>query len=202
MSLFSQRLRQALQDSVYSASSLARKLGLSRQTLSAYLTGTRTPKAPTLRALAQALRVSEAWLSGQDVPRTRFDPSELSAAPGLQSPPVFLEKPDPAGGHPHAVPVSPACDTAFLCPDDSLKGARVEKGDLVLIRFAKEVPSGTLAAVLVNGQVQLRRWYRTEKSILLESANPDYPPQLFYHDEKNDVQLIGPIVGFISLFSS
>ena len=38
MSLFSQRLRQALQDSVYSASSLARKLGLSRQTLSAYLT--------------------------------------------------------------------------------------------------------------------------------------------------------------------
>ena len=200
MSLCAQRLKQALQDSVYSASSLARKLGLSRQTLSAYLTGSRTPKAPTLRALAQALRVSEAWLSGQDVPRTRFDPSELSAAPGLQPPPAFLEKPDPAGGHPHAVPVSPACDAAFLCPDNSLKGARVEKGDLILIRFAKEVPSGTLAAVLVNGQVQLRRWYRTEKSILLERANPDYPPQLFTTDNTNDVQLIGPLVGFVARF--
>ena len=200
MSLCAQRLKQALQDSVYSASSLARKLGLSRQTLSAYITGTRTPKAPTLRALAQALRVSEAWMSGQDVPRTRLDPAELSAAPGLLPPPAFLEKPDPAGGTPHAAPVSPPCDAAFLCPDDSLQGARVEKGDLVLIRFAKEAPSGALVAVLVNGQVQLRRWYRTEKTILLESANPDYPPQLFTTDNTNDVQLIGPLVGFVARF--
>ena len=46
---------------------LADKLGISKQSVSAYLNGTRRPKQLTISAIAQILRVDPAWLMGYDV---------------------------------------------------------------------------------------------------------------------------------------
>lgn len=54
---------------------LVRRLGLSKQTISAYKNGTRKPKTPTIRAIAKELDVSETWLLGYDVPEN--DVSDL-----------------------------------------------------------------------------------------------------------------------------
>lgn len=53
----------------------ARRLGLSKQTISAYKNGTRKPKTPTIKAIAKELDVSETWLLGYDVPEN--DVSDL-----------------------------------------------------------------------------------------------------------------------------
>lgn len=75
---FPARLRSAMGSR--SVTSLAAEAGVSKQTISAYLTGVRKPKRVMLAELARVLCVSEAWLLGYDVPKERIVPtdSELS----------------------------------------------------------------------------------------------------------------------------
>lgn len=64
MAIFSDRLREALELRNMKPSVLSYKTGISESALSHYLKGDYEPKAKKLRLIAEALRVSEAWLSG------------------------------------------------------------------------------------------------------------------------------------------
>ena len=64
MAIFSDRLREALELRNMKPSVLSYKTGISESALSHYLKGDYEPKAKKLRLLAEALRVSESWLSG------------------------------------------------------------------------------------------------------------------------------------------
>lgn len=76
VSSFSARFSKALLDyPSWYTKQLAKRLGLSKQTISAYKNGTRKPKTPTIRAIAKELDVSETWLLGYDVPEN--DVSDL-----------------------------------------------------------------------------------------------------------------------------
>ena len=67
ISSFPERLRQCLNDnSSLSATILADQIGLSKQAISMYLSGARKPKRPTIKVIADALNVNEAWLIGYD----------------------------------------------------------------------------------------------------------------------------------------
>lgn len=73
VSTFSERLKQCLENnSSLSATLLAEHIGLSKQAISMYISGQRKPKRPTVKAIAEALNVSEAWLIGYDVPMKRI----------------------------------------------------------------------------------------------------------------------------------
>ncbi|MDD7484327.1 MAG: LexA family transcriptional regulator [Clostridia bacterium] len=200
-SSFPQRLREALESSVYNTSTLGAKLGLSRQTISAYLTGARVPKEPTLRALAEVLRVSDQWLMGKDVPRARLDPADILAAPGLGTAPALQKKPlfpmqDPALPVPEFCP----CDVTLLCPDDSMQNERLRKGDMLYIRLTPHIENDQLAAVQVGNTVLIRRWYRKGSAILLQSGHPAFPPLLFSGDERDGLRPIGIVTGFTARF--
>lgn len=71
VSSFSERLKIALGD--MTASELAKKIGLSKQAVSTYITGVRSPKLPVIKSLSSVLNVNEAWLMGYDVPQKRGD---------------------------------------------------------------------------------------------------------------------------------
>ena len=60
---------------------------------------------------------------------------------------------------------------------DSMIGARIHNGDLLLIRKQDTVENGEIAAVLINGEeAVLKRVYKHNGMIVLQSENPDYPP--------------------------
>lgn len=61
------RLKEALEGS--SASALAEQIGMSKQAISAYITGVRNPKRPVISVMAEALNVSVLWLMGYDAPK-------------------------------------------------------------------------------------------------------------------------------------
>lgn len=63
---FSERFREAFGDR--NATEFAQELGLSKQSISAYLNGTRNPIRTTTEAIAIKLDVSPVWLCGFDVP--------------------------------------------------------------------------------------------------------------------------------------
>lgn len=67
ISSFAERLTDAM--SGMTVSEFARFLGISKQSVSAYLSGNRCPKRLTISAIAQSLDLNPAWLMGYDVPK-------------------------------------------------------------------------------------------------------------------------------------
>ena len=67
----SDRLREAMKEANKTQADLCRETGLSKSTLSRYLSGGFEPKQNAIHKLAAALGVSEMWLWGFDVPKTK-----------------------------------------------------------------------------------------------------------------------------------
>lgn len=66
-----ERLREAMDYSGKKQIDLAKETGLSHSTVSRYLSGRVEPRQDAAHKLAKVLGVSEMWLWGYDVPRTR-----------------------------------------------------------------------------------------------------------------------------------
>ena len=73
----SSRLREAMDNAGKTQSDLARATGISKATLSRYLSGQFEPKQIAVNKLAVALDVAEMWLWGCDVPMERPLPEEV-----------------------------------------------------------------------------------------------------------------------------
>lgn len=80
---FSSRLLEALSGSM-TATQLAEKLGMSKQTISAYTTGTRSPKRPVVYVMAEILHVNPLWLLDYDVSKYDIPPKKG----GIKNPPA------------------------------------------------------------------------------------------------------------------
>lgn len=73
---------------------------------------------------------------------------------------------------------------------DSMTGARIMDGDLLLIRKQPEVENGEIAAVLINDEAVLKRVYINGDQLVLQSENPAYGP-IFAPPE--EVKIIGKL---------
>jgi transcriptional regulator with XRE-family HTH domain len=65
------RLREALDDAGMKPIELSERAGIPKSMISYYLNGKTTPKADRIYTISVALGVSEAWLLGYDVPKSR-----------------------------------------------------------------------------------------------------------------------------------
>lgn len=76
---------------------------------------------------------------------------------------------------------------------DSMAGARIHEGDLLLIRRQEEVEDGEIAAILINDEARLKRVYRRDNALILQSENPNYPPIVFNKEDNNNIRIIGKL---------
>ena len=74
---------------------------------------------------------------------------------------------------------------------DSMINARIEDGDLLLIKKQETFDNGEIMAVLVEDEAYLKRIYRTDGSLFLQSENPKYQPMILNADSK--VRIIGKL---------
>jgi transcriptional regulator with XRE-family HTH domain len=65
------RIKEAMQVAGKKQADLMRETGLDRGAISSYISGKYEPKQKAINKLAVALDVSEMWLWGYDVPKTR-----------------------------------------------------------------------------------------------------------------------------------
>lgn len=72
---------------------------------------------------------------------------------------------------------------------DSMTGARIYDGDLLLIRKQPEVEDGEIAAVIINDEAVLKRVYKRNGTLILQSENQKYPPII----ASGQVQIIGKL---------
>lgn len=216
VSTFHERLRKCLNDKTsITATSLADKIGLSKQAISMYASGSRKPKRPTIKAIAEALNVNEAWLMGYDVPMERQDTPQILIASNIIPIPKTKKVPllgTIACGEPILATENIEAyidmdsdvhaDFALRCQGDSMVNARIMDGDIVFIRKQDKVENGEIAAVLMDdcseSEATLKRVYISDDKIRLCAENPNYQDMIFFEEDMNKVRIIGKAIAFLS----
>lgn len=76
---------------------------------------------------------------------------------------------------------------------DSMINARIMDGDLLLIRRQDDVENGEIAAVLIDDEIVLKRVYKTNGAIILQSENPKYQPIVVQKSDMKNARIVGKL---------
>ncbi|MBQ9709460.1 MAG: LexA family transcriptional regulator [Clostridia bacterium] len=90
-------------------------------------------------------------------------------------------------------------DFCLRCKGDSMVGARIYDGDIVLIRKQSDVSDGEIAAVYIDGSATLKRIYKLPGKLILRAENPSYPPIEVTADNCETLIILGKAVAFYGL---
>ena len=209
MSILSDRLKEAMAIRGIRATALSQATGLSKARISQYTHGVYSPNGDALCRLAEALSVSEAWLLGKS---QEMDVADSSLPDGLararyRSFPVLG---DIACGAPLlaveqmdefiSAPEDADADFILIAKGDSMVGARIFDGDEVFIKQADMVNNGEIAAVIVEDEAILKRffYYPDESRLVLQPENKAYKPMVYVGDQLNRVRIVGRAVSVLS----
>ncbi|HTF57977.1 MAG TPA: transcriptional repressor LexA [Planctomycetota bacterium] len=85
---------------------------------------------------------------------------------------------------------------------DSMMGAGIRDGDLAIVRAAPKVENGAVAAVAIDGEATVKRFYAERGAVTLVAANPRYAPRIIREDEGREVRVLGRVVGLVRRMGS
>lgn len=91
-------------------------------------------------------------------------------------------------------------DYCLTAKGDSMIGARINDGDVVFIKEQCIVDNGEIAAVVIDGEATLKRWYYypEKHKLVLTPENSAYEPLVYINDELNTITCLGKAVCFMS----
>lgn len=91
-------------------------------------------------------------------------------------------------------------DFCLTAKGDSMIGARIHNGDVVFIRKQPIVENGEIAAVVIDNEATLKRWYfyPEQKKLILNPENPTFAPLVYIGEELDTVICLGKAVCFMS----
>ncbi len=75
---------------------------------------------------------------------------------------------------------------------DSMIGAGIFDGDIVIIKKQPKAENGEIVAALIDNEATVKRFYRDKNFVKLVPENPKYAPII-----SQNIQIIGKIVGVI-----
>lgn len=207
-----ERLKELLAYYGIKQNDLSERTGIPKSAISMYINGSRIPRQDRLSDIADAYNVNEAWLMGYDVPMkkdnhasdTRFDnifQVEIQKYPLLGDvacgKPIFMSEERESYG---MSGTGIKADFCLRAKGDSMINARIIDGDIVFIRQQPEVENGEIAAVAIDDEATLKRFYRDEKTgtITLVAENPAYAPMIFTAENQKNVYILGKAIAFQS----
>lgn len=178
----SQRLALLKKNAGMTTETLSGLSGVPKGTINKILNGeTENPRAQTLRQLARALGCSPEALY-EETPAAEHTPNP--ASPSIT---VY--------GEPNPAPI-PTGDMCIRVPDDSMSAARLKKGDLVFIRRTTSPDDGSIAALILDGALTLRRLYRIKDGVTLLSENSAFPPVVLTGPDMSRLEILGQAIAF------
>lgn len=212
---FSNRLNLAMTIRNIKASILSEKTGISKSSLSEYLSGKYEAKQNGIFLLAKALNVSEAWLMGCDVPMEReinnnvlkrIGSISLSFNSNVVNIPVLGTV---RAGYDYLAQEN-VIDTIqvesnLLCDGDDYFALKVKgdsmspifiEDDIVIVKKQNDCENNQIAIVIVNGEEgTIKKVRKTEQGIILQPLNPAYAPMIFTNEEIKSIPIT--IVGIV-----
>ena len=88
-------------------------------------------------------------------------------------------------------------DFCLRIQGDSMVDAGINDNDIVFIRQQPTLEVGEIGAIQIGEEATLKRFYRTNDSIILQPANSNYLPQIY--TEENDIKILGKLVATLHL---
>lgn len=205
-----QRMKQVMNEKGITQAELSKRTGIRASSISDYLNNRYEPKQDKIYLIAEALSVNPGWLSGRDdssaTPKTdpftlkNIVPIEKRMVPIIGQ--IAAGKPILADEH---IEAFLPCDTGvqadfgLVVSGDSMIGADIHDGDVVFIRSQPIVDDGQIAAVRIDDDATLKRFYKNPDGCTLVSMNPKYPPMVFNSGNCDSIQIIGLAVAKYSV---
>lgn len=182
---------------------IADKVGVSEATVQRWESGNiKNIRQERISKLAGVLHISPAelmgWETSSDIPKgfipvpsTTRIPLVGTIACGV---PILAE--ENVEGYVE-LPDNIRADFALRCKGDSMIGAGIRDGDIVYIRKTNEVPrNGRIAAVRIDDEATLKRFYLQGDTVRLVAENPAVPTLVFVGEEINSLAVEGLAVGY------
>ena len=202
---FKSRFVELCSHSEYNDSEIARALSVSKQTISSWRSGVRSPRSPMIQMIADYFGVNVPWLLGYDV-----DPRQPQIPDNPDVIPIQTRRIPLLGDIACGTPTEPSqefeayvtagtglrADYALRAHGDSMIGARIYDGDIVFIRSQPTVDDGEIAAVLIDGETTLKRVRHVSGQLLLLPENQAYAPIIASAGQ--DVRILGKAIAFQS----
>jgi repressor LexA len=85
---------------------------------------------------------------------------------------------------------------ALRVKGDSMIGAGILPGDLVIVRQAQEVKEGEIIVAIINSDATVKRFYKENEHVVLKAENKKYPP-IRVDPNTEDLQIAGKVIGVI-----
>lgn len=205
MNVTGKRLRKLREEKGLSQNEISKILGISRTAYVKYETGESRP-VRKLDELTRLFNVSADYIMGISSYRLANETEPPNAE--RRVPIIGTVKCGPDGFAYEYLDGYVAVDSslhgdirAFHCKGDSMRGLGIYDGDLAIVRIQGDIESGELAVVTINGyEGTLKRVRKQKNAIILEAANPDYPPRVFVGEDANTVHIVGKVVQVIKKF--
>lgn len=183
-----------------SQAELAKRIGVSAQTISNYVSGRNLPRMSRLDDICKTLGVTRSDLLGSPVSPLSYDNAEPRVLPPITSIPIYGRI---AAGLP--IEANQEIDGSIQVPRDRLHGGeffglrasgdsmypRIEDGDALLFEKTAEYKSGDICAVYVNGyDATVKQVIKRDDQVVLQPVNPSYKAASYPQDE---VEVVGMI---------
>lgn len=190
------------------ASDLAKRTDLDKSTISRYFKGERKIPMDEIPKFANALGISpvELLVSNDTAVNNYTEVIDDFVQLGLYGE-VYCGEGEVNFGYPLTVIETPASwinggEYFYLeAVGDSMIGAKVHEGDLLLIRKQDVVDNGEIAVVVAGDKRMLKRVYKSNDKITLYSENPKYEPIEYDPQFDGNIRIIGKLKKAITSFN-
>ena len=81
---------------------------------------------------------------------------------------------------------------------DSMKNIGIHTGDLAIIRHQNMVDNGQIAAVILENEATLKRFFKLTDRVELQSENPDFPNIVIPASENLYLRIVGKLAGLLT----
>lgn len=209
MSTIGSRIRNRREELGLSQDELGKRLGYkSRSSINKIELDQRNLTQSKIKAIAEALETTPAYIMGWDEPDQKLDKENLKFFDNLF--PIETKKFPLIGNIACGKPIladeqfeayieagaNIKADFCLRAKGDSMIGARIYDGDIVFIRKQEMVDDGEIAAVLIDDEATLKRAYYDQESnvIQLFAENPQYKTMRFAGEELDHIRILGKAV--------
>ena len=86
-------------------------------------------------------------------------------------------------------------DFILRAQGDSMIDAGIHEGDYVFISQTPDVENGAIAAVLIDDDTTLKRFYKSDDKIVLQPENSAYSPIIITEEDGKNIKILGQVIG-------
>lgn len=199
--IMAQNIRYYLKKYGKTQKEICKDLGFKEMTFSDWVNAKTYPRIDKIEKIANYFHVQKADLVEEKrKPLKNIVPIERCMVPIIGQ--IAAGKPILADEH---IEAFLPCDTGvhadfgLVVSGDSMIGADIHDGDVVFIRSQPIVDDGQIAAVRIDDDATLKRFYKNPDGCTLVSMNPKYPPMVFNSGNCDSIQIIGLAVAKYSV---